>query len=105
MQVTARNARGSSSATSARTAVVTPTVAITNKRPTLTIISIRFVGAKTYARFRICDDTRKNLTILATDSRPGVASYTRRFTTLIAPKPVRCLHAQLDTRGPLPRPR
>jgi hypothetical protein len=87
VQVTARNARGSTTATSARTAVVTPTVAITNKRPTLTIISIRFVGAKTYARFRICDDTRKNLTILATDSRPGVASYTRRFTTLIAPNP------------------
>ena len=87
VQVTARNARGSATATSARTAVVTPTAAITNKRPTLTIISIRFVGAKTYARFRICDDTRKNLTILATDSRPGVASYTRRFTTLIAPNP------------------
>ena len=87
VQVTARNARGSATATSARTAVVTPTVTITNKRPTLTIISIRFVGAKTYARFRVCDDTRKNLTILATDSRPRVASYTRRFTTLIAPNP------------------
>lgn len=87
VQVTARNARGSATATSARTAVVLPETRITNRRPTLTIISIRFVGAKTYARFRICDDTRKNLTILATDSRPGVASYTRRFTTLIAPNP------------------
>jgi len=27
------------------------------------------------------------VTILATDSRPGVSSYTRRFTTLVAPKP------------------
>jgi hypothetical protein len=87
VQVTARNARGSTTATSARTAVVTPTVAITNKRPTLTIISIRFVGARVYARFRICDDTAKNLTILATDSRPGTASYTRRFTTRVAPNP------------------
>ena len=87
VQVTARNARGSATATSARTAVVIPVATVTNRRPTLTIISIRFVGAKTYARFRICDDTRKNLTILATDSRPGVASYTRRFTTLIAPNP------------------
>ena len=51
------------------------------------MLSARFVGATIYARFRICDDTRKNLTVLATDSRPGVASYTRRFTTLVAPRP------------------
>jgi hypothetical protein len=60
---------------------------VTNRRPTLTIVSVRFLGARVYARFRICDDTRKNLTILATDSRPGRASYTRRFSTLIAPNP------------------
>ena len=60
---------------------------ITNKRPTLTIVSVRFVGARVYARFRICDDMAKNLTIIATDSRPGKASYTRRFTTRIAPNP------------------
>lgn len=85
--VTARNAKGSGAANSAITAVVAPAVAITNRRPTLVIISTRFVGATIYARFRICDDTRKNLTILATDSRTGVASYTRRFTTLVAPRP------------------
>jgi hypothetical protein len=85
--VTARNANGSGSATSAVTPIVAPTVAVTNRRPTLTIVSVRFLGARVYARFRICDDTRKNLTILATDSRPGRASYTRRFSTLIAPNP------------------
>ena len=85
--VTARNARGSATANSAITAIVAPAVAVTNKRPTIAIISIRFTGATVYARFRICDDTRKNLTILATDSRPNVASYTRRFTTLIPPNP------------------
>jgi hypothetical protein len=85
--VTARNAKGSDTANSAITAVVAPAVAITNRRPTLVIISTRFVGATIYARFRICDDSRKNLTILATDSRTGVASYTRRFTTLVAPRP------------------
>jgi hypothetical protein len=62
-------------------------VRITNGRPTIKIVSIRFSGPTVYARFRICDDSYKNLTILATDSRPGVASYTRRFTTLVAPKP------------------
>lgn len=85
--VTARNAKGSATANSAITAIVAPAVTITNKRPTLTIISVRFSGATVYARFRICDDTAKNLTILATDSRPNVASYTRRFTTLIPPRP------------------
>jgi hypothetical protein len=85
--VTARNAKGSATANSAITAVVAPAVTVTNHRPTIAIISIRFSGATVYARFRICDDSYKNLTILATDSRPRVASYTRRFTTLVPPRP------------------
>ena len=40
-----------------------------------------------YARFLICDDSPRNLTILATDSRPGKVSQTRRFTTRIPPNP------------------
>lgn len=85
--VTARDAKGSATANSAITAIVAPTVAVTNRRPTIRIISIRFTGATVYARFRICDDVAKNLTILATDSRPNRASYTRRFTTLVPPRP------------------
>lgn len=87
VKVTAKNAKGATSATSATTAIVAPTVTITNHRPTLTILSARFIGAAIYARFRICDDSLKNLTIIETDSRPGRASYTRRFTTLVAPRP------------------
>lgn len=85
--VTARNQKGSATANSAITAIVAPATAITNKRPTLTILSIRFSGATVYARFRICDDRPTNLTILATDSRPNRLSYTRRFTTLTPPRP------------------
>jgi hypothetical protein len=85
--VTARNARGSATANSAITAIVAPTVTITNNRPTLTIISVRFSGARVYARFRICDDSNRNVTILATDSRPGRVSQTRRFATLVPPRP------------------
>jgi hypothetical protein len=48
---------------------------------------MRFLGAAVYARFRICDDSMKNVTIIETDSRPGKLSYTRRFTTLIPPRP------------------
>jgi hypothetical protein len=83
----AKNAKGTATATSATTAIVAPTVTITNGRPTLTILSARFLGAVVYARFRICDDSMKNLTIIETDSRPGQLSYTRRFTTLVAPRP------------------
>ncbi len=87
VEVTAKNAGGAGSALSGLSPIVDPTRPITNKRPTLTVISVRFVGARVYARIRICDDTRKNLTIIAKDSRPGKASYTRRFTTRIAPNP------------------
>jgi hypothetical protein len=87
VRVTARNAKGSATATSAATAIVVPATQITNHRPTLVIISARFLGAAVYARFRICDDSLKNLTIIQTDSRPNVASYTRRFTTLVPPRP------------------
>jgi hypothetical protein len=85
--VTARNARGSATANSAISAIVAPTVTITNNRPTLTIISVRFSGARVYARFRICDDSNRNVTILATDSRPGRVSQTRRFATRVPPRP------------------
>jgi hypothetical protein len=87
VRVTAKNAKGSTTVNSALTTIVAPTVTITNKRPTLTILSARFLGSTMYARFRICDDSLKNLTIIETDSRPGKLSYTRRFTTLIAPRP------------------
>jgi hypothetical protein len=85
--VRATNARGTGSATSLPTGVVGPTTPITNDRPTLRIISIRFLGSRVYARFRICDDDGRNLAILATDSRPGRASQTRRFSTRLAPAP------------------
>jgi hypothetical protein len=51
----------SGTATSNATAIVVPTTPITNRRPPLRIISIRFTGARVYARFRICDDTAQNL--------------------------------------------
>jgi hypothetical protein len=85
--VSATNARGTNSATSLPTDVVGPVSPITVDRPTLRIISIRFVGNRVYARFRICDDDARNLTIFATDSRPRRASQTRRFSTRIAPRP------------------
>jgi len=98
--VTAKNASGTGTAASGLTAVVVPVARITNKRPTLRIISVRFRGARVYARFRVCDDSFKNLTIIQTDSRPGRPSYTRRFTTLVPPRPCGAY-----TRSWIPAPR
>jgi hypothetical protein len=85
--VTARNAKGSDSTNSAITTIVAPAVTITNHRPAVTILRVEFVGMTVYARFRICDDSLKNLAIAETDSRPGKLPYTRHFATLVPPRP------------------
>jgi hypothetical protein len=87
VEVTAHKDARTGTALSAATAVVAPTTPITNRRPTIRIISIRFTGARVYARFRICDDTPRNLAILVTETRPGVAPANRRFATRVAPRP------------------
>lgn len=87
VEVRATNERGSGTAVSGVTSVVAPTTPITSARPTLRIVSIRFFGARVYARVRICDDSPRNLTIIQTDSRPGRASHTRRFGTRVPPRP------------------
>ena len=85
--VTATNAKGSTTTPSALTDVVQPLARVVNHRPSIRIISVRFIGQTVYARFRICDDSFKNVTIIERDSRPGKPSYTRRFATLAAPSP------------------
>jgi len=87
VEVIARNANGSGSALSAPSGIIVPAVPVTNARPSVRMISVRFLGARVYARFRICDDSAKNLTIFAKESKPGKLAYTRRFTTRIAPNP------------------
>jgi hypothetical protein len=103
--VTAKNLAGSTTATSDVTGVVRSTApaarpTTANRRPTITILSARFVGARIYMRFRTCDDSRRNVNIVERDSKPRVLSYTRRFRTLAAPRPCAAL-----TRSWLPAPR
>jgi hypothetical protein len=100
VQVTARKDGRSGTATSAATAVVQPATTITNRRPTLRILGVRFTGARIYVRFRICDDQPRNLAVLVTETRPGVRSANRRFTTRAAPRPCGAY-----TRNWLPAPR
>jgi hypothetical protein len=91
--VKATSLGGSTSANSDVSAVVKeptaptpPPTTTTNHRPTIAILSVRFVGASVYARFRVCDDSRKNLSITERDSKPRVPSYTRRFRTFVPPR-------------------
>lgn len=63
--VTGRNSSGSATAPSAPTDVVAPVVKPKNQHPTIALISAKFVGAQIYARFRICDDSFKNVTGIA----------------------------------------
>lgn len=87
VHVTARNATGVGTAQSAASGIVVPRAPITNARPTIAIISIRFTGARVYARVRICDDQRRNLRILVAETKRGVRTATRRFSTRAAPRP------------------
>jgi hypothetical protein len=87
VQVVARKDGRSGTATSLPTAVVQPTTPITNKRPTLRILKVTFLGAKVYLRFRVCDDTPTNLGILVRETRPGVRPALRRFATRVPPRP------------------
>jgi hypothetical protein len=105
--VTATNLAGPASANSDATAVVRaattpppPPPTAVNHRPTIAILSVRFVGARVYVRFRACDDSRRNLNIRERDAKRGVASYTRRFRTLVPPRPCAAL-----TRSWLPASR
>jgi hypothetical protein len=94
-RVTASNTAGRTTAFSAATAVVAgvtpppppPPPPAANKRPTIVVLSARILGKKAYVRVRICDDSRRNVTIIERDSKPGALSYTRRFRTLTAPNP------------------
>jgi hypothetical protein len=98
--VTARKDGRSGTATSLTTAVVQPTTPITNKRPTIRILGVRFTGARVYVRFRVCDDVARNLAILVKETRPGVRPATRRFATRVPPRPCGAY-----TRNWLPAPR
>jgi len=87
VQVTARDGDRTGTATSQPTSVVSPTTPITNKRPTVRILGVTFLGSRVYTRFRVCDDTARNLAILVRETRPGVAPAERRFATRVPPRP------------------
>jgi hypothetical protein len=85
--VTAKNASSSATATSDMTEIVsrgTPTPSI-NKAPTITFLSLKRNGVRIIARFRVCDDGFKAVTIVQRDVKRGVLAYTRRFAATARP--------------------
>jgi len=93
--VTAHTSSGQTTVTSSNSDVVTGTTTVTTTTSSTTTVtkttqaaaaapSIRFVslkvsGARTYARFRVCDAQGGRLTILARDNKNRVLSVTHRF--------------------------
>jgi hypothetical protein len=90
VQVTAKNASDSTTATSAQTAVVTATGGGTtttttttskgNHAPTISFISLNRVGIRAYVRFRTCDDSAQLITVIERDTKVRVSASLRRFS-------------------------
>jgi len=88
--VTARTASGVSYATSNTSAVVpggststtTTTTVSGNKAPTLSFLSLRRVGLRVYARFRVCDDKLGKTTIIERDNKAGALAAQRKYTVI-----------------------
>ena len=89
--VTATNLAGSTNVTSAPTGLVAgssvtpPPVVLHNHAPTIKFVGLRRLGGRVYARFSLCDDSAKAVTVIERDSMPGRLAYVRRFS--IAPQP------------------
>ncbi len=85
--VTASNASGEASAGSQTTGVVSAS-AVTpatgrNKAPTIGFLSLKHAGARVYARFRVCDDSSKSVTITERDTRTRTVSFARLFSVTL----------------------
>lgn len=96
--VTATNADGSATESSDTTDVVKTTVVKGNRAPSLAFLSLRRSGVSLYARFRVCDDSAKRVTVMERDAKRATLAYTRRFAVV----PLNCVTA---TRHWTPAPR
>ena len=55
-----------------------------NRPPTIRFLGLSRVGARTYARFRICDDGYGKITIVQRDMKARVPGYSRKFAVRIS---------------------
>jgi len=101
VQVTARNASGSASDRSRATDVVQPLAPVVtpgNAAPTIRFLSLKRLGVRVYARFRVCDDAPKAVEVIERDAKARALSYVRKFSVV----PNACVVA---TRSWKPAPR
>jgi hypothetical protein len=101
VDVTAHNTNGATTRRSTPSELVEPLAPTTvpgNKAPVITFLSLKRLGTRVYARFRVCDDAAKGVTVVERDSKARALSYVRRFTVT----PNRCVVA---TRSWVPAPR
>jgi hypothetical protein len=101
VDVTAKNASGSTTIRSTKSDIVVPVEPVAtpgNKAPTIVFLSLKRLGQRVYARFRVCDDAAKGVEVIERDAKTGKLAYVRRFTVT----PNRCVVA---TRSFFPAPR
>lgn len=92
--VTARTASGSATAVSNTTAAVTgqtttvttttTTTTPSNRAPSIRFLSLRRVGVRVYARFRVCDDHIGRIGVTERDNKARALSYRRHFAVALA---------------------
>jgi hypothetical protein len=94
--VTARASGGTATAVSSTSGVVTgqtTTVTTTmtttttvpgNKAPTIAFLSLRRVGVRVYARFRVCDDRIGRISVIERDNKARALSAKRRFAMTLS---------------------
>jgi hypothetical protein len=101
VDVTAKNADGSTTRRSTPSDVVEPLPVVStpgNHAPSIVFLSLKRLGTKVYARFRVCDDAAKGVTIYERDAKAGALAYVRKFSVV----PNKCTVA---TRSWFPAPR
>lgn len=82
VEVTAKNAKGYTSATSPssdQVQLVQPVVVAGNKTPRLRFISLKRLGNHVYARFSVCDDSGR-ISVLERDSKTATLGYVRKYS-------------------------
>jgi hypothetical protein len=101
VDVTAKNAEGQTTRRSSKSDIVVPYEPIAtpgNKAPSIRFLSLTRHGSRVYARFRVCDDAAKGVTVFERDAKAGRLAYVRKFTVV----PSRCVTASRNWR-PAPR--
>lgn len=81
VDVTAKSGNGSTTARSDASDVVqlfVPQPVAGNATPKLTFVSLKRLGSRLYARFRVCDDSGR-ISLVERDSKPGQLGYVRKY--------------------------